>query len=149
MITIGRSSNLRIVGQGGAGFFLDALALPSRGDSVQLGMDISILSPDRLATYLARVVSDQLPERLGSFLRQASTAEEGAGGSFEDSTAGLLLAIKPIDGMWVEIDIQIAENLGDDVLEFDRINFETNRASLLIAAQAAESLWWGRTIGGE
>lgn len=149
MITIGESSGIRIVGQGGAAVFMEALALPSQGRGIQLGLDISILSPDRLVTYLARAVPDQFPDRLGAFLREASVADEGIVISFEEAVAGLLITTKPIDSMWVEMDIQVAENLEDDVLEFDGINFETNRASLLIAAQEAERLRWARESEGE
>ena len=145
MITTQTTWGMRIAGEGGAGFFLDALAL--RGEGVRMGVDIGILTPDRLVTYLARTVPDDFRARLGGFLRSASMAEDGAVASFEDPVAGLLISVTPIDGMWVEMEVRVVEVLDADVAEFDGINFETTRASLLIAAEAVTTLgqmWDGR-----
>lgn len=150
MITTHTTWGLRIAGQGGAGIFMDALALP--GDGVRIGMDIGILSPDRLVTYLARAVPDGFRERLGAFLRGASIADEGAARSFEEPSAGLLIYVTPVDAMWVEMEVRVIESLDADVAEFDGINFETSRASLLVAADAAVNLgqmWDGRETGDD
>jgi hypothetical protein len=79
-------------------------------------------------------------QRLADFLRVAANAEEGseALGPLEDRLGGVRIDIAPLDGKWVEIEISIAENPGDDLVEFDGLNFETSRASLLVAAQTAE-----------
>ena len=143
------ASSLRIAGQGGAGLFMDALALPGGSGGLRLGIDVSILSPDRLVTYLARAVPDDFPERLGIYLREASIADEGDSSAFEEPEAGLLITITPVDGMWVEMEVRIAEVLDEDVVEFDGINFETSRASLLVAAESAELLGWTSDIEGE
>lgn len=147
MIATHTSWGLRIAGGGGAGLFIDALALPGHG--LRIGIDIGVLSPDRLVTYLARGVPDDFRERLGAFLRNASIADEGAVQSFEEPAAGLLISVTPVDGMWVEMEVRVVELLDADVTEFDGINFETSRASLLIAADAAEKLgqmWDGRVL---
>ena len=136
------NSQVRIAGQGGAGLFIAPLRLPAseEGGPLQSGVDIALLSPDRCVTYLARQVLPGFMERLADFLRVAATAEEGsdAPGPLEDRLGGIRIDIVPLDGMWVEIEISIAENPSDDLLEFDGLNFETSRASLLMAARAAE-----------
>ena len=149
MMTIATASSLRIAGQGGAGLFMNALALPGGSERLRLGLDVSILSPDRLVTYLARAVPDGFGERLGTYLRAASVADEGDSTAFEESEAGLLISITPMDGMWVEMEVRIAEVLDEDVVEFDGINFETSRASLLVAAESVEKLGWTSEIEGE
>ena len=149
MMTITTASSLRIAGQGGAGLFMDPLALPGGSGGLRLGLDVSILSPDRLVTYLARAVPDDFPERLGIYLREASVADEGDSSAFEEPEAGLLITITPVDGMWVEMEVRIAEVLDEDVVEFDGINFETSRASLLVAAESAAQLSWTSEIEGE
>lgn len=149
MMTITTASSLRIAGQGGAGLFLDALALPGGSGGPRLGLDLSILSPDRLVTYLSRAVPADFGERLGIYLRDASVADEGDSSTFEEPDAGLLITMTPVDGMWVEMEVRIAEVLNDDVVEFDGINFETSRASLLVAAESAEQLSWTSEIEGE
>ena len=142
MMTITTASSLRIAGQGGAALFMDALALPGGSGGLRLGLDVGILSPDRLVTYLARAVPDDFPERLGAYLREASVSDDGASTPFEEPEAGLLISITPVDGMWVEMEVRIAEVLDEDVVEFDGINFETSRASLLVAAESSERLSW-------
>ena len=149
MKAITTASSLRITGQGGAALFMDACVLPGGSGGLRLGLDVSILSPDRLVTYLARAVPDDFGERLGTHLRAASVADEGDSSAFEESEAGLLITITPVDGMWVEMEVRIAEVLNDDVVEFDGINFETSRASLLVAAESAEQLSWTSEIEGE
>lgn len=137
-------SPVRIAGQGGAGLFIEPIRLPASepGGPLQSGVDIALLSPDRCVTYLARQVLPGFMDRLADFLRVAATAEEGseALGPLEDHLGGLRIDIAPLDGMWVLIEISIAENPDDDLVEFDGLNFETSRASLLMAAQAAESV---------
>lgn len=149
MKAITTASSLRITGQGGAALFMGAFVLPGGSGGLRLGLDVSILSPDRLVTYLARAVPDGFGERLGTYLRAASVADEGDSSAFEESEAGLLITITPVDGMWVEMEVRIAEVLNDDVVEFDGINFETSRASLLVAAESAEQLSWPSEIEGE
>ena len=149
MKTITTASSLRIAGQGGAGLFMDDLTLPGGSGGLRLGIDIGMLSPDRLVTYLARAVPDDFPERLGAYLREASVSDEGDSRPFEEPEAGLLISITPVDGMWVEMEVRIAEVLNDDVVEFDGINFETSRASLLVAAESVEQLSWTSEIEGE
>lgn len=140
-MAIGMGAGVRIAGAGGAGFFIEAVVLPGREQGLSLGLDVALLSPDRLVTYLARRVSEEFPERLSRFLREASVADEGGStDAFEEPQAGLLITVTPIDGMWVELEVRIAQNLDDHVVEFDGLNFETSRASLLIAAEAAASL---------
>ena len=146
MMSITTSSSLRIAGQGDAGLFMGALALPGGSGGLRLGIDVSILSPDRLVSYLARAVPDDFPERLGAYLREASVADEGDPNSFEEPEAGLLITITPVDGMWVEMEVRISEVLDEDVVEFDGINFETSRASLLVAAESVEQLSWTSEI---
>ena len=147
MMSMNVASGVRIAGAGGAGMFMNSLALPAAGGGLRLGIDVSILSPDRLVTYLARGVAGDFPERVGRFLRDVSVADDGdAPRPFEETEAGLLITVTPIDGMWTEMEVRIAENLDDDVVEFDGINFETSRASLLIAAEAAEAL--GEVVSG-
>ena len=138
---IGMGAGVRIAGAGGAGFFIEPLVLPDREQGLSLGLDIALLSPDRLVSYLARRVPGEFPERLSRFLREASIADEGGStDAFEEPQAGLLITVTPMDGMWVEFEVRIAQNLDDDVMEFDGLNFETSRASLLIAAEAAAGL---------
>ena len=140
-MAIGKATGLRIAGAGGAGFFIEPLVLPGREQALSLGLDIALLSPDRLVTYLARRVPEEFPERLSRYFREASVADEGGStDAFEEPQAGLLITVTPIDGMWVEFEVRIAQNLDDDVVEFDGLNFETSRASLLIAAEAAAGL---------
>lgn len=147
MLSMDVASGMRIAGAGGAGMFMNSLALPAAGGGLRLGIDVSILSPDRLVTYLARGVAGDFPQRVGRFLRDASVADDGdAPRPFEEPEAGLLITVTPIDGMWAVMEVRIAENLDDDVVEFDGINFETSRASLLIAAEAAEAL--GEVVSG-
>ena len=151
MMAFGTAAGVRIAGAGGAGFFIEPLLLPDQEHGLTLGLDIALLSPDRLVTYLGRRVPGDFPERLSRFLREASVADEGGStDAFEEPQAGLLITVTPIDGMWVEFEVRIAENLNDNVVEFDGLNFETSRASLLIAAEAAaglagsdSSLGWG------
>lgn len=135
-------SQVRIAGQGGAGLFIEPIRLPASeaGGPLQSGVDIALLSPDRCVTYLARQMLPGFMHRLADFLRVAANAEEGseALGPLEDRLGGVRIDIAPLDGMWVEIEISIAENPGDDLVEFDGLNFETSRASLLVAAQTAE-----------
>lgn len=141
MMAIGMGAGFRIAGAGGAGFFVGPLVLPGRDQGLSLGLDIALLSPDRLVTYLARRVPGEFPERLSRFLREASVADEGGStDTFEETQAGLLITVTPIDGMWVEFEVRIAQNLNDDVLEFDGLNSESSRASLLIAAESAAGL---------
>lgn len=141
MLSIARDSGLRIAGSGGAGFFIQSLRLPSETGVPRLGVDMSILSPDRLVTYLAREVPPGFTEELGAFLREASVAEDGSPAeSFEDGLSGIVISATPMDGMWVEFEVQVVMDLEQGVLEFDGINFETTRASLLLAAQAVERL---------
>lgn len=141
MVTTGVGAGVRIAGAGGAGFFMEPLVLPDREQGLSLGLDIALLSPDRLVTYLARRVPGEFPERLSRFLRKASVADEGGStDAFEEPQAGLLITVTPIDGMWVEFEVRIAQKVDDHVVEFDGLNFETSRASLLIAAEAAAGL---------
>ena len=138
MMAIGTAAGVRIAGAGGAGFFIEPLVLPDREQGLSLGLDIALLSPDRLVSYLARRVPGEFPERLSRFLREASIADEGEStDAFEEPQAGLLITVTAMDGMWVEFEVRIAQNLDEDVVEFDGLNFETSRASLLIAAEAA------------
>lgn len=141
MMAIGMAAGVRIAGAGGAGFFIEPLLLPDQEHGLSLGLDIALLSPDRLVTYLARRVPEDFPERLSRFLRGASVADEGGStDAFEEPQAGLLIAVTPIDGMWAELEVRVAQKLDDDVVEFDGLNFETSRASLLIAAEAVAGL---------
>lgn len=137
MKAISGGHGLRIAGQGGAGFFLDSVQLQGPDSTVIQGVDISILSPDRLVTYLVRPLSPSFARNLAHFLKESSIADPGIEtGPFEDRPSGLLINIKTIDEMWAEIDIRVAEDLDSDVIEFDEINFETSRASLLVAAES-------------
>ena len=137
-------TQVRIAGQGGAGLFIDPLVIPpaDAGNSLRSGADFTLLSPDRLVTYLARPVRTGFMDALAVFLRAAAVADGGPDvpDPFEDSLGKVRIDVTPVDGMWVEIEVRIAQMPDEDVVEFDGMNFETTRASLLIAAQAAEAV---------
>lgn len=134
-------SQVRFVGQGGAGLFISPIRLPAieEGGPLQIGVDIALLSPDRCVTYLTRRMRPRFMERLAAFLRLAAVTEAGseAPAPLEDDLGVVRIGITPIDGMWVEVEMRIAESPGDDLMEFDGLNFETSRAALFMAAQAS------------
>lgn len=145
---------IRIAGQGGAGLFVEPLILPPSEPegSLQSGVDITLLSPDRMVTYLARRVLPGFSERLAGFLSDAAVADGGPDvpGPFQDPLGGLLIEVIPVDGMWVEIEVRLVADPEADVTDHDGLNFESTRASLLIAAQAAKEASTALTeMGGQ
>ena len=137
-------TQVRIAGQGGAGVFFEPLVLPpTEAESpLRSGADITLLSPDRLVTYLSRPVRPFFMVALAVFLRAAAVSDGGPDlpVPFEDPVGLVRIDITPADGKWVEIEVRIAQMPDEDVVEFDGMNFETTRASLLIAAHAAEAV---------
>jgi hypothetical protein len=133
---------IRIAGQGGAGLFVEPLILPPSEPegSLQSGIDITLLSPDRMVTYLARRVLPGFSRRLADFLSDAAVADGGPDTPtpFQDPIGGILIEVIPVDEMWVEIDVRLVADLEADVADYDGVNFESTRASLLIGAQAAQ-----------
>lgn len=140
-------SQVRIAGQGGAGLFIEPLVLPPSGpdDALVSGADITLLSPDRIVTYLARQVLPGFARRLATFLSEAAVAEGGPDvpSAFQDPLGGVLIDVTPVDGMWVEIEVRLVADTQADVVDYDGLNFESTRASLLVAAQAAQDAFEG------
>ena len=140
-------SQIRIAGQGGAGLFIEPLVLPPSGpeDALVAGADITLLSPDRIVTYLAREMLPGFVRRLAAFLGEAAVADGGPDvpSPFQDPLGGVLIDVTPVDGMWVEIEVRLVADTQADVVDYDGLNFESTRASLLVAAQAAQDAFEG------
>lgn len=140
MNAIASALSARIAGRGGAGFFIEPVIVPADDSSVGLGIDVSLLSPDRLCTYLARRTEQDLSGRLGDFLYRASVLDEvDEAITFQDTAAGLLIDVTPVDEMTLEMEVRIAQDLDDDVIDFDGLNFETERAAVLVAAETVRA----------
>ena len=140
-------SQIRIAGQGGAGLFIEPLVLPpiGPGDSLLSGADITLLSSDRIVTYLGRQMLPGFMRRLSAFLGEAAIADGGPDvpSPFQDPSGGVLIEVTPVDQMWVEIDIRVAADTEAEVIDYDGLNFWSTRASLLVAAQAAKDAFDG------
>ena len=138
-------AQFRLAGFGGAAVFLRTCVVPGvmvgAPDPV-LAMDIGFLSPDARRHVLARPIDPTLPERLARFF--FAVAEdyhpELSVDSLQDDVAGLVVSVESSGDDRVCLNWSLVEDLEADIREFEGLNFETSRAALVTASQAAQLL---------
>lgn len=136
---------VRLPGYGGAALIL----VPGTGcagwqdlESTGPVVDVGLVDPSRHVRYLARPCSADALSRLSDFLLAAAGEHhpEVSVPSYQDLTLGLGLSVVQSDASSIELDVVVAEEPGEDLLDPDAINFRTSRAAAVAAAQQAAEL---------
>ena len=125
---------MRLLSEAGAAFAL--LPVPNLQDDDAVGVDIELLTPDRLVRYLHRVPKGGALLRLGEMLQEIAEADhpELEAPTFQDEESGLAVLVLDSDPMTVTLEVQVVIELGSDVREVDGIAFDVLRADLITAA---------------
>lgn len=135
---------LRLAGFGGAAVYLRSLILPVDDDGVAagLGLDIGIMGPDFRLFFLARPADVTFPSRLGRFLFDLANEAhpELSVPALQEDSAGLALSAVGSTDAIVAIEVTINGGLDGDPHDVESLNFETSRAALVGASQAAGRL---------
>lgn len=136
---------LRLPARGGAALFLEAhWGAAGWQDLHQTGLlvDVALLDPTRYVRYQSRPCSSDTLDRLGTYLLAAASElhPEQTLADFQDAALGLLLSAVTSDDFEVELEIQVAQDLDEELLEYDGLNVQTTRAVLVSAAQQVPSL---------
>lgn len=136
------TAQFRLAGFGGAAVFLRTCVIPgvmANASEPVLAMDIGFLSPEARNHFLARPIDPTLPERLAQLFFAAADAyhPELSVGALQDERAGLVVSVESSDESRVCLNWSLVEDLQADVREFEGLNFETSRAALVTASQAA------------
>lgn len=135
-------AQLRLPGYGGAAVFLRPRMVAARtldADRAGWAYDLGLLSPDRFTWFLKLAADDDLGRRLGEYFMRAASEfhPEQSLPAFADQRMGLVIDVRTSTDLRVEVDVKILD--GDDDVD-DGINFETSRAALTAAADAARAL---------
>ncbi len=98
-----------------------------------VGVDIELLTPDRLVRYLHRVPKEGAPLRLGEMLQEIAEADrpELEVPTFQDEESGLAVLALGSDPMTVTLEVQVVIELDSDVREVDGIACDVLRADLI------------------
>ena len=145
MLSESSSGTFRISGFGGAGFYLrpQVILIESEGkDNSTLAFDVGLLSPVGFNNYFQRQAGDFFVGRLSAFLYAAANEwhPEQSLPAFEDEVMGLSISIVSSTDSRVGMNISLVEDLDSAVKEFDGLDFETSRASMVSASDQSRSL---------
>jgi hypothetical protein len=136
---------VRLPAFGGGALFLEphwgAAGWQDLRDSGLL-VDIGLLDPLRYVCYRSRPCSADALTRLGAFLFDAANEShpERTLEAFDDRALGLVLSVMASGDFDVELEIQVAQDVDDGLVEFDGLNLRTTRAVLVSAAQQVPAL---------
>lgn len=135
-------SLFRLGGFGGSGLTLRTCMNLGIEGSLDFGVDVGILSPDRFVNYLARPVAPDFIDKLAAFFWACAAEQfpEKSVATFIDDSVGINLSVMSSKEFVVELQVHIVEVLGADIPEIDVVNFETSRVALTTAAEKVRLL---------
>ena len=145
MLSESKSGTFRISGYGGAGFYLRSQVIPIDSevqDNSTLAFDVGFLGPTGFNNYFQRRAGDSFVWKLSVFLYAAANElhPEQSLPAFEDEVMGLSISIVSSTDFRVGMNISLVEDLDSDVKEFDDLDFETSRASMVSASDQSRFL---------
>lgn len=136
---------LRIPGFGGAVLKMTLIPLSDRSpdrEVVRLGVDITIVDPNRLVCYRGRRADSAQFAELADFLRHAMSdvAPQASADTFTMTSAGFMLSIPTSDDFKIDLLTSVIIDLDDEIADYDQTQFTTNRATLWAAIESAEAI---------
>ena len=131
-----RRTFLRLPGFGGAALFLSPIIAPGNRETQDVlvrNYDIGLLSPDRKVEYLARRANFNFISNLAKFFWAVAKEihPEKSVPDFQDIELGLSISVVSSTDFLVELQISVVKELETTPLEFDMLNFETSRVTLI------------------
>lgn len=138
-------AQFRLPGYGGAAVFLRSQVVPARTfgtDGPSLAFDVMLLAPDWHVWHLTRPAEPGLVDRLSAFFFAAANdfAPETSLAVFADAAMGLTLSVDASTDHQVSLTVTVLRDRAADVPEFDDLDFETSRATLVSASIGVRDL---------